>query len=184
MPTVAIVPVFFGGWRSPAILRGHCRSRDYLSMIARPPRFMIPTLCASPGRDWVFKFHHRWWRPRLHHLVLESDKSGVRTGSGREEFGGERRKASVSEDRKMTGAVEASAAAAVGGGGGAVGDLEVRPLSAVTSYCCTSNLESANVEDLRYATLTDNMPPIRTLGSTTSGGYIYGRIGVATSECP
>lgn len=25
-------------------------------------------------RDCVWKFHHRWWRPRLHHLVLESEK--------------------------------------------------------------------------------------------------------------
>lgn len=30
-------------------------------------------------RDWAWKFHHRWWNPRLHHLVIEAesaDKSG------------------------------------------------------------------------------------------------------------
>ena len=33
------------------------------------------TCCASRDpRDWAWKFYHRWWRPRLHHLVLESEK--------------------------------------------------------------------------------------------------------------
>ncbi|CAM9108152.1 unnamed protein product [Ectocarpus sp. 8 AP-2014] len=35
---------------------------------------MIWCLVVVVGRDWASKFHHRWWRPRLHHLMLESDK--------------------------------------------------------------------------------------------------------------
>eukprot|EP00903_Cladosiphon_okamuranus_P011458 g10792.t1 len=35
---------------------------------------MIWCLVVVAGRDWASKFHHRWWRPRLHHLMLESDK--------------------------------------------------------------------------------------------------------------
>ena len=107
---------------------------------------MVPIVRGLPDRDWVFKFHHRWWRPRLHHLVLESDKSGVRTGSGKEEFGGGGRKASTSDDRKMAGAAGGGAVdAAGGGGGGAVDDLEVWPLGTATSHCYTSNHESINV---------------------------------------
>ena len=59
------------------------------------------------------KFHHRWWRPRLHHLVLESDKSGVKTSSGKGKFG---------EDGKKGGGDDSKSAAV---GGGTVDDLEV-----------------------------------------------------------
>ncbi|CAN0256362.1 unnamed protein product, partial [Pylaiella littoralis] len=35
---------------------------------------MIWCLVVVVGRDWAWKFHHRWWSPELHHLMLESDK--------------------------------------------------------------------------------------------------------------
>ena len=41
------------------------------------------SLCTPPrpDRDWASKFHHRWWRPRLHHLMLESDKRLMNEGA-------------------------------------------------------------------------------------------------------
>ena len=49
----------------------------YFHLLANPTFWAVVTLCftAVGMRDLSWKFYHRWWQPKLHHLILEVEAS-------------------------------------------------------------------------------------------------------------
>ncbi|CAN0155296.1 unnamed protein product, partial [Hapterophycus canaliculatus] len=45
----------------------------FFHLLANPNFWAVVTLCftAVAMRDLSWKFYHRWWQPKLHHLILE-----------------------------------------------------------------------------------------------------------------
>ncbi|CAM9555219.1 unnamed protein product, partial [Laminaria digitata] len=50
----------------------------YFHLLANPTFWAVTTLCvtAVAMRDLTWKFYHRWWQPKLHHVILEVEAAG------------------------------------------------------------------------------------------------------------
>ncbi|CAM9428880.1 unnamed protein product, partial [Choristocarpus tenellus] len=53
----------------------------FLHLLRNPSFYAVVVLCFTAVfiRDITWKFYHRWWRPKLHHIVLEAEASGRST---------------------------------------------------------------------------------------------------------
>ncbi|CAM9616533.1 unnamed protein product [Discosporangium mesarthrocarpum] len=51
----------------------------YFQLLVNPNFYAVMGLCLTAVfmRDLTWKFFHRWWRPKLHHLILEADVAGI-----------------------------------------------------------------------------------------------------------